>query len=220
MGRPGSADEVEKVPAVGRQVLPGKGTDVGVAADAMLETGQRLQTLAQDEHFQASVTRAADLLADSLAAGGTVFACGNGGSMCDAMHFAEELSGRFREDRPPLAATAISDPAHISCTANDYGFDAVYSRYLQAHSRPGDVLVALSTSGTSRNILAAADTVLARGGSVIAMTGRSGSALGQRAHTDICAGTTGYADRAQEIHIVVLHSLVQMIETRLFPSPV
>ena len=187
-----------------------------IAAKAMVETGERLLALAREASFQTAVTQAAELLSECLAAGGRVFACGNGGSLCDAMHFAEELSGRFREDRPALAAMAISDPAHLSCTANDYGFGAVYSRFLQAHGRPGDVLVALSTSGTSANIVAAAEAFRERDGRVVALTGRSGSVLGQLADVDICAGTTGYADRAQEVHIVVLHSLVQEIETRLF----
>src|SRR4051812_35664270 len=121
----------------------------GLTRAAMKETGSRLLELAQNLEFQATAERAGALIGDSLRGGHTVFSCGNGGSLCDAMHFAEELSGRFREDRLPLAAVAISDPAHMSCTSNDYGYDQVFSRYLQAHGRPGDVLLGISTSGTS-----------------------------------------------------------------------
>ena len=188
----------------------------GFARDAMRETGARLQALADNDTFQKTVERAGEMIAETLRSHGTVFSCGNGGSLCDAMHFAEELSGRFHEDRPPLAATAISDAAHLSCTANDYGFEQVFSRYLEAHARSGDVLIALSTSGTSPNILAAARTTKDKRGHVIAMTGRPGSALGDLADVDICAGTTGYADRAQEVHIVVIHSLIQSVEHHLF----
>ncbi|MFL6142793.1 MAG: SIS domain-containing protein [Labedaea sp.] len=183
---------------------------------AMKETADRLLRLASDTGFQRTVERAGDLLADAFAAEKAVFACGNGGSMCDAMHFAEELSGRFRENRPPLPASAISDPAYLTCTANDFGYQHVFSRYLQAHARAGDVLIALSTSGRSANIIAAAETVRAKGGKVISLTGRSGSDLGALADVDLCVGTTEYADRAQEIHILLLHSLVQMVEQRLF----
>lgn len=190
----------------------------GFTRDAMRDTGARLRTLAEDETFQKTVEEAGEMIAEALRDQGTVFSCGNGGSLCDAMHFAEELSGRFREDRPPLAAIAISDSAHMSCTANDYGFEHVYSRYLQAHLRRGDVLIALSTSGTSPNILAAARTTKEKGGRVIAMTGRSCSPLGDLSDVDICAGTTGYADRAQEVHIVVIHSLIQSVEHHLFAN--
>lgn len=187
-----------------------------ILTGAMTETADRLTRLAADTAFLRTVERAGDLLGGALADEKSVFACGNGGSMCDAMHFAEELSGRFREDRPPLPASAISDPAYISCTANDYGYQHVFSRYLQAHARQGDVLVALSTSGRSANIIAAAQTVKAKGGIVISLTGRADSRLGDIADADLCVGTAGYADRAQEIHIVLLHSLVQMVEERLF----
>lgn len=190
-------------------------TTATTLADAMRETGERLLRLAADVAFNDAVARAGAALVLSLAARGRVFSCGNGGSMCDAMHFAEELTGRFRDNRAPIAATAISDASHLSCVANDFGFDQVYSRYVQAHGRAGDVLIALSTSGTSRNIIAAAEAMKALGGTVIALTGRPDSPLGALADVDICVGTQGYADRAQEVHIVVLHSLCQIIEAGL-----
>lgn len=189
-----------------------------ISVEAMHETGQRLLGLAEDHTFQARVADATQLLADCFHEGHTVYSCGNGGSMCDAMHFAEELSGRFREDRPPLAAMSISDPAHLTCVANDYGFEQVYSRFVEAHAREGDVLVALSTSGTSKNVLAAAEAMKRAGGQVLSLTGRSGSVLGDMADVDLCVDTTGYADRAQEVHIVLLHSLVQGVEDELLLS--
>lgn len=184
----------------------------------MRETGERLLALAGDEEFSAAVSTAADALISSLRSGGRIFSCGNGGSMCDAMHFAEELTGRFRLDRPALPAIAISDPSHLSCVSNDYGPEQVFSRYLEAHARPGDVLIALSTSGKSPNILTAAKTMKERGGHVVALTGRAGSPLAELAVADVCARAEGFADRAQEVHIVILHSLVQAVEAALFSA--
>jgi D-sedoheptulose 7-phosphate isomerase len=182
----------------------------------MEETGRRLQDLAADTEFNARFTTAVGLLVDAFARHGRVFSCGNGGSMCDAMHFAEELTGRFREARPALAALAISDPSHLSCVGNDYGYEQVFARYLEAHARAGDVLIGLSTSGTSGNVIRAAEQMHLAGGKVVALTGRSDSPLGSLADVEVCAGTTGFADRAQEVHIVVLHSLIQAVEEALF----
>lgn len=165
-----------------------------------------------------AVEAAAGLLVDALGAGRTVLACGNGGSTCDAMHFAEELTGRYRGDRRPLPALAIADPAHLTCTANDFGYEAVFSRFVEAHGRAGDVLVAISTSGTSANVVAAAQAAIARDMRVVALTGRSGSPLGTLAAVDICAPAGPYADRVQEVHIVVLHTLVELVERALFPE--
>ena len=150
--------------------------------------------------------------------GGRVFSCGNGGSMCDAMHLAEELSGRFRGNRKGLPAQAISDPGHLSCVANDFGYDAVFARYLESHARAGDVLVAISTSGTSKNVLAAASAATAIGMQTIALTGRSGSPLAAAADCAICTPAGRYADRVQELHIKVIHILIELIERHLFPE--
>src|SRR4051812_36554842 len=106
-----------------------------------------LRALMADEAMLESIARAGTMLATSFKNGGRAFSCGNGGSMCDAMHFAEELSGKFRDARPPLAAQAISDPSHLTCAANDFGFDSVFARYVEAHGRKGDFLLAISTSG-------------------------------------------------------------------------
>ena len=138
--------------------------------------------------------------------------------MCDAMHFAEELSGRFRRDRPPLAAVAISDPGHITCTGNDYGFDHIFSRYIEAHGRPGDVLVAISTSGESKNVVLAANRAHEVGLRVIGLTGRVGSSLGCAADVEICTAAGAFADRVQELHIKVIHILIELVERTVFPD--
>ena len=136
--------------------------------------------------------------------------------MCDAMHFAEELSGRFRENRPALAAMAISDPSHLSCVANDYGYDFVFSRFLEAHGRAGDVLVAISTSGNSSNVLRACETARKKGIDVIALSGKDGGELAELASIEIRAPHSEFADRAQEIHIKVIHALIEGVEKVVF----
>lgn len=162
-----------------------------------------------------AIAVAINLMADTLEKGGKIISCGNGGSMCDAMHFAEELSGRFRESRKALAAISISDPSHITCVANDYGFQYVFARYLQALGKEGDVLLAISTSGNSANVIEAARTAKTLGIKVVALTGKNGGELSEMADVEIRAPYSQYADRAQEIHIKVIHCLILGIEQRL-----
>jgi D-sedoheptulose 7-phosphate isomerase len=163
------------------------------------------------------IAAAAALLVQTFKSGGHVYSCGNGGSMCDAMHFAEELSGKFRQERAPLPALAISDPAHLTCAANDFGFDQVFSRFITAHGRPGDVLFAISTSGSSPNVLAAATAARQRGVKVIALTGKSQGKLSALADLTICTpSATPYSDRVQELHIKVIHILIECCEKSLF----
>jgi D-sedoheptulose 7-phosphate isomerase len=185
---------------------------------ALAEAASALASLIGDDARLAVIENAAQALIGTFKAQGRVFACGNGGSMCDAIHFAEELSGRFRKDREALAAAAISDPGHISCVANDYGYDQVFARYIAGHARPGDALLAISTSGTSRNVIQAARTARQREVVVIALTGRSDSALGQLADFDICTPAGPFADRCQELHIKVIHILIELVERSLFPA--
>jgi D-sedoheptulose 7-phosphate isomerase len=185
---------------------------------ALSEAAAALAALRADAPAQAAIGDAGGLLVAALAARNRVFSCGNGGSMCDAMHFAEELSGRFRRDRPALAAVAISDPAHITCAANDFGFEHIFSRYVEAHGREGDVLLAISTSGESRNVLLAAERARAGGLKVIGLTGRVGSTLGRVADVAICTPAGTYADRVQELHIKVIHILIELVERELFPA--
>ncbi|RNI23364.1 D-sedoheptulose 7-phosphate isomerase [Rufibacter latericius] len=159
-----------------------------------------------------SIEAAAQLMATSLKNGGKILSCGNGGSMCDAMHFAEELTGRYREERAPMAAISISDPNHISCVSNDYGYDHVFSRYVQALIKPGDVLLGISTSGNSGNVLRAAEAAKAQGAHVITLTGKDGGKLAPLSDVEIRVPHFGYADRIQEIHIKVIHILILLLE--------
>jgi len=183
---------------------------------SLIEARDALDNLIQRQSFNQAMAEAGDIICGALAGGGRVFSCGNGGSMCDAMHFAEELSGRFRADRPALAAAAIADPAHISCTANDYGYESVFSRYLEAHGRSGDVLLAISTSGSSANIVRAAETAAERGLHIIALTGKPGSPLARLAAIELCTPGGRHSDRVQELHIKVIHILIELIEAQLF----
>ena len=189
-----------------------------VVRAALDEAAAALDRLRADDTTLARIAQAGELLAAALAAGGRVFSCGNGGSMCDAMHFAEELSGRFRDDRPGYAAVAISDPGHLSCVANDYGYEQVFARYLRAHGRAGDVLLAISTSGTSRNVVAAARAANELQMRVIALTGRGGTPLAELADIAIVTPGGRYADRVQELHIKVIHILIELVERRLAPA--
>ena len=187
-------------------------------SNALNDAREALEALTGNTQTLTSICESANAITDALKLGHQVFSCGNGGSMCDAIHFAEELSGRFREDRTGLPATAISDPGHLSCVANDYGYEYVFSRYLQAHARRGDVLIAISTSGKSANVIKAAEHAKREQMTVISLTGRSGSALSEISDIDICTPAGKYADRVQELHIKVLHIIVELIERNLFPD--
>ncbi|MFI4915670.1 MAG: D-sedoheptulose 7-phosphate isomerase [Phycisphaerales bacterium JB060] len=181
-----------------------------LALDAFLADGRNFTTL----------DLAADLVAESLAEGGKVLACGNGGSACDAMHFCEELTGRFRKDRRPLAAVSLTDAGHITCVANDYGYDEVFARGVTALGRTGDVLVALSTSGNSANVVRAVEAARSAGLRTIALLGRDGGKLAGVCDLEwIVPGVPTVAptaDRIQEIHMLVLHALVEGVERRMF----
>lgn len=191
---------------------------VTIVKNSLLEAQHALERLLADDAGLASVASAADLLVQTLNRGGRIYSCGNGGSMCDAMHFAEELTGRYRKNRRGFAAQAISDAGHLSCVANDFGYDQVFSRYIEAQGRPGDCLVALSTSGKSPNILLAVTRAKALGLATIVLTGRPGSPVGGAADIDICTPGGEYADRVQELHIKVLHILIESIERALCPD--
>lgn len=187
-------------------------------AAALAEARDALERLSGDAVAHAAIAEAGALLAATFRAGGKVLSCGNGGSMCDAMHFAEELSGRFREDRPGYAAIAISDPSHLSCVGNDYGYEQVFARYVQAVGRAGDVLLAITTSGTSRNVVAAAQVARAAGMKVIALTGRAGTPITELADVAIVTPGGRFADRVQELHIKVIHILIELVEREMAPG--
>jgi D-sedoheptulose 7-phosphate isomerase len=182
----------------------------GVAAASLAEARRVLDAFATPA-AAAAIDGWAAALHGVLAAGGKIMICGNGGSSCDAAHFAEELTGRFRADRAPMAAIACTDAGHITCTANDYGFDSVFSRWVSALGRGGDALVLLSTSGESRNIIEAAAAGRSRGMTTLALLGKDGGQLrGRCDHELIVPGST--SDRIQELHMLVLHILVEGIE--------
>ena len=193
-------------------------TSIAVVRAGLAEAAAALTALLSNTEAMQAVTDAGALIAGTLKAGGRIYSCGNGGSMCDAMHFAEELSGRFRQDRPAYAAMAISDPSHLSCVGNDYGYDQVFARFLQGHGRAGDVLLAISTSGTSKNVLAAAQLARQLGVKVIGLTGKPATPLVNL--SDIAVITPGgqFADRVQELHIKVIHLLIELTERALAPE--
>ena len=184
-------------------------------ADHFSEAMEILQKFNTPENHQLIET-AAQTMVTALRSGKKIMSCGNGGSMCDAMHFAEELSGRYRDDRPGIAALSISDPSHLSCVANDFGYAFVFSRYVESLGQEGDVLLAISTSGNSENILNAIQAAQKKGMKVIGLTGKSGGKMAELCDVEIRAPHSSFADRAQEIHIKVIHTLIDRIETLLF----
>jgi D-sedoheptulose 7-phosphate isomerase len=186
--------------------------------NSLEEAKRGLKHLLADKETLERIAAAAAALTEILENGGRVFACGNGGSMCDAAHFAEELTGRYRKDRPGFAAVAINDPSHITCVGNDFGFDAIFSRYVESHGRLGDALLALSTSGKSPNVLNAVAAAEALGMTTIALTGASESPLAEQADIAICTPAGAFADRIQELHIKVLHILIELVERQLCPD--
>ncbi|MDE9534687.1 D-sedoheptulose 7-phosphate isomerase [Xenorhabdus bovienii] len=182
------------------------------------EAADTLAKFLNDDANIDAIQQAAVLLADSFKAGGKVLSCGNGGSHCDAMHFAEELTGRYRENRPGYPGIAISDPSHLSCVSNDFGYDCVFSRYLEAVGQKGDVLLGISTSGNSGNIIKAIEAARAKGMKVITLTGKDGGKMAGTADVEIRVPHFGYADRIQEIHIKVIHILIQLIEKEMIKA--
>ena len=181
----------------------------------LTEAQQVLSTFLAQKDSISAIEKAAGIMAASLKNGGKILSCGNGGSMCDSMHFAEELSGRYRENRKALAALSLSDSAHISCVANDYGYDYIFSRGVEAFGRKGDVLLAISTSGNSKNVLLAAEAAKELGMNVISLTGKDGGKLASLSDVEIRVPHFGYADRIQEIHIKVIHIFMMLIEKQL-----
>ena len=174
-----------------------------------------LEAVIADPHFVPNIRRAGALMSDAILRGNKVISCGNGGSMCDAMHFAEELTGRFRDTRPSLPAIAISDPSHISCVANDFGVDYIFSRYVEGIGRKGDVLLAISTSGNSKNIINAVNAAKSKGMFVVGLTAKDGPEMASLVDLEIRSPKSQWSDRVQEIHIKIIHSLIDYIETNV-----
>jgi D-sedoheptulose 7-phosphate isomerase len=154
----------------------------------------------------------ARLMATALQKGHKVITCGNGGSHCDAMHFAEELSGRYRNDRRALAGLAISDTSYLTCVGNDYGYEFVFSRFVEGLGQAGDVLLAISTSGNSANVIRAIEAARHKQMPVVLLTGNDGGKMAGLADVDIRVPHSGYADRIQEVHGKIIHILILLIE--------
>jgi D-sedoheptulose 7-phosphate isomerase len=180
-----------------------------------IEAQKVLDAFISDQENFRKIELAGDVIISSIKSGGKVISCGNGGSMSDAMHFAEELTGSFREKRKAIPAIAISDPSHITCTANDFGFKFIFSRYVEALGNDGDILLAISTSGNSENIIEAIYAAKEKGMKVVALTGKTGGKIKDLADIEIRAPHIGYSDRIQEIHIKVIHSLIDYIEKKI-----
>jgi D-sedoheptulose 7-phosphate isomerase len=190
---------------------------MSIVADSLRSAQRSMNQLCGDESAQLSIAVGGMLMAEVLRSGGHLLACGNGGSMCDAMHFAEELTGNFRHPRRPLPAIALGDISHLTCVSNDFGFEYVFARAVTALGRTGDLLLAVSTSGRSKDILAAAEAARMNDMRVVALTGKPGSPLGALADVDVVTEGEGpWADRVQELHGVVLHTWVAIIEAELF----
>jgi D-sedoheptulose 7-phosphate isomerase len=186
--------------------------------EGLQEAAATLKAFLDSGEALAGVARFVDLCTEALRAGNRLMACGTGGSMCDAMHFAEEWTGRFRNDRMPLPALAFSDPSQLTCIANDFGFDQVFARSVEAHGRKGDVLVAISTSGNFPNVLAAVASARRMGIATVGLLGRGGGELASRVDVPIVVPRATSSDRIQEVHIKVLHLTIEAVERRMFPE--
>ncbi len=178
----------------------------------LTEAQNVLNDFLSDPTHSEAIERAARVMAEAITANKKIISCGNGGSHCDAMHFAEELTGRYRDNRRALPAIAISDPSHLSCVSNDFGYEYVFSRFVEGLGQPGDVLLGLSTSGNSANIMRAVEAARLRGMNVIILSGKDGGKLAGLADVEIRVPHFGYADRIQEIHIKVIHIFMLLIE--------
>lgn len=183
-------------------------------ADHFKEALEILQKFNTESNVQ-KIADAGDLMVSAIQQGKKIISCGNGGSMCDAMHFAEELTGRYRDNRPGIAAISISDPSHITCVGNDYGFEFIFSRFVESVGQEGDVLLGISTSGNSKNVLNAIEAAKKKGMKVVGLTGKDGGKMADLCDVEIRAPHSEYADRAQEIHIKVIHSFIDHIERSL-----
>ena len=179
------------------------------------ETFSILTQVIDDDQFLDSVDLGSSIIAATIEKGKKIITCGNGGSMCDAMHFAEELTGKYRDDRPAYPAIALSDPSAMTCIGNDFGFENVFARQVEALGNDFDILLAISTSGNSPNILKAAEAAIKKDMIVIAMTGKDGGELGKICNHEIRIPWEGYSDRIQEMHIICIHAIISGVESQL-----
>lgn len=181
------------------------------------EAHQLLEQFIAEPKNTDAIEKAGKLLVETFKSGNKVISCGNGGSMCDAMHFAEELTGRFRKDRPALPAMAISDPSHLTCVANDFGYDKVFSRAVEGWGKKDDVLLAISTSGNSPNVIEAVLAAKEKHMKTIGLLGKGGGRISHMVDYPFVIDSD-VSDRIQEMHIKLIHMFIQGIERSLFPA--
>jgi len=181
----------------------------------LIKSKELLDAFIKDPENINKIAQAGDIICDAFNAGNKIISCGNGGSMSDAMHFAEEMTGRFKEDRKSLPAIAISDPSYLSCAANDFGYDMIFARFIEGMGKENDVLIAISTSGNSQNIIEAIKKAQLKGLKTIALTGKDGGKAATLSDMEIRAPFSKYSDRVQEIHIKVIHSIIDYVEQKL-----
>lgn len=186
-------------------------------SESLAEAQKVLNDFASNQENVKNISSAISLMVESYKNNGRIFSCGNGGSMCDAMHFAEELTGRFRKERAPLPAMAINDASHLTCVSNDYGYEFIFSRYIAAWGNKGDVLLAISTSGNSKNIILAVEEAKKKGMIVIGLLGKGGGALKNMVDVSLIVDSS-VSDRIQEVHIKCIHIFIEGIERSLFPE--
>ncbi|MGE0763056.1 MAG: D-sedoheptulose 7-phosphate isomerase [Bdellovibrionales bacterium] len=185
--------------------------------NAFLEAQKTLDRFRQDGSLVEKCVEFSQMLLQTYRRGGSAFSCGNGGSHCDAMHFAEELTGKYRKDRRPLGALALGDASHVTCTSNDYGFEHIFERQLQGLGRKGDLLLGLSTSGNSKNVIRAFAAAKQIGIQTIALLGRDGGELKGLADLAIVVPAET-SDRIQEMHIKLIHTVIETVEREIFPE--
>lgn len=184
---------------------------------SLKEAQTTLNKFVEDENNIKLIENSIQVFVDSFKNGGRVFSCGNGGSMCDSLHFAEELTGRYRKDRAPLPATGISEAGHITCIANDFGFEYIFSRFIEAWGQKGDTLLAISTSGNSANVIKAVEVAKSRGMKVVGLLGKDGGKLKSMVDVPIIVPCP-ITDRIQEVHIKCIHIFIEGIERQIFPE--
>jgi len=186
-----------------------------IIQESLDEAAEKLHSFINNPSNLEVIEGAATVMANALKNGHKIISCGNGGSLCDATHFAEELTGRYRNNRLPLPAIAINDPAYITCVGNDISFNEIFGRYVEAIGQQGDVLLAISTSGNSQNVLKAAESAQRNGMKIVALTCDTNNFLRTISDVSICAPASDFSDRVQEIHIKVIHIIIQLIEHQL-----
>jgi D-sedoheptulose 7-phosphate isomerase len=185
--------------------------------EALSDSHHLLQNFLNDPQNIIQLEMSIATMVESIKKKGRILSCGNGGSLCDSMHFAEELTGRYRKNRPAISAISLSDPSHLTCVGNDFGYDEVFARGVEAHGREGDTLLVISTSGNSPNCLKAVLAAQKIKMKTVGLLGKDGGQLLKMVDIpNIVKHQT--TDRIQEIHIKLIHIFIEGIERKIFPE--